>query len=285
MATVEINGAKFGYDEAGSGPAVVLVHAGLADRRMWGHQFEVLARDHRVIRYDWRGYGDSDEAAGDVAHHEDLLALMDALDVDSAALVGCSYGGAHAIDVALLAPERVTHLALIASWLHGHPFPPHMLAEFGRFPTGIPKERLDGYNGRTAEHVDRADIAAMAENNVRVMVVGPDRERSAIDAGVLEEALDMARGVFSRMWNGPLSTDRHLQPAAVGRLQEIDVPTLVINGLVDVNGVQEVADMFTDPGGIKNARRLDLADTGHLPPLERPREVTEALVSLLQEPR
>src|SRR5271156_4735461 len=120
MSVIEAGNATFGYDEAGRGSAVVLVHAGLADRRMWDHQFGALSQRHRVIRYDWRGYGESSDAAGEIARHEDLLALMDALRVDQAALIGCSFGGATALDVALAAPARVTALGLICSAMSGH---------------------------------------------------------------------------------------------------------------------------------------------------------------------
>ena len=71
MPVIEVGSTTFGYDEAGTGPALVLVHAGLADRRMWEHQFEALSKHHRVIRFDWRGYGESSDAAGEIARHED----------------------------------------------------------------------------------------------------------------------------------------------------------------------------------------------------------------------
>lgn len=54
---IDTGTTRLAYDEAGAGPAVVLVHAGVADRRMWDHQFAELAKDHWVVRYDWRGYG------------------------------------------------------------------------------------------------------------------------------------------------------------------------------------------------------------------------------------
>lgn len=130
------------YDEAGSGPAVVLVHAGLADRRMWDHQFDVLAERYRVVRYDLRGYGASGDADGTGTHHEDLLALMDALGIERAALVGCSYGGMYAVDSALTAPERVTSLALICSGMSGHVWPPEMGAPVReRVRAAIPADR------------------------------------------------------------------------------------------------------------------------------------------------
>jgi pimeloyl-ACP methyl ester carboxylesterase len=280
MAVIEAGGARLGYDEAGQGSAVVLVHAGLADRRMWDHQFEALSKRHRVIRYDWRGYGESGDAAGEIARYEDLLALMDALGIAEAALVGCSYGGAHALDVALAAPRRVTALGLICSAMSGHEWSAQTLALMrDRVSGAVPADRLRQYGNRTADRVDPADIAAMAEANVRLMVVGPDRDQAELDPAVWERALEMCRGVFAREWNGPLFTERDLQPPAQGRLSEVRVPTLVINGLADVPGIQEISGLLAD--GIAGARRLDLASTGHLPPVERPVAVTDALAEFL----
>src|SRR5829696_6797627 len=62
MAFVDVQGVRFAYDEAGSGPAVVLCRAGIADRRMWTGPFEALAAGCRVARFDWRGYGESGPA-------------------------------------------------------------------------------------------------------------------------------------------------------------------------------------------------------------------------------
>lgn len=280
MSQIRAGDADLGYDEAGTGPAVVFIHAGLADRRMWDHQFNTLSASHRVIRYDWRGYGDSSDSSGDVERHEDLLALMDALHVERATLVGCSFGGAHAVDAALTAPDRVTGLALIGSALSGHAWPPEMVALMQeQVRSSVPADRLEKYHNRTASVVEPGDITAMAEANVRLMVAGPDRTPADLTADVWDLAVDMCRGVYTRDWTGPAYTERHVDPPAKGRLGEIKVPTLVINGLADVPGVQAVADLLMD--GITGARRLDLPNTGHLPPLERPTEVTLALVEFL----
>src|SRR5438309_2596336 len=148
MAKITVNGTMLGYDEAGEGAAVVLLHAAVGDRRMWDAQFTALSATHRVIRYDRRGFGESADHDGAFSHHEDLLALLDARGIERAALVGSSMGGACALDAALAAPERITRLALLGSGLSGHTWPPHMLADIAELLRGaVPEERYARYRG------------------------------------------------------------------------------------------------------------------------------------------
>jgi pimeloyl-ACP methyl ester carboxylesterase len=281
---ITIGGGELAYDEAGRGPAVVLVHAGLADRRMWEPQFAALARQFRVIRYDWRGYGESaDAAGGTVSRHEDLLGLLDALGIESAALVGCSYGGAHALDAALAAPGRVTALGLVCSAISGYEiWTPAMAAlAADKAASGIPAGRLRAYAEHATASVDPADVAAMAAANVRLMVVGPYREPGALDPAVHELALEMCRGVFGRQWSGPAVTEQEPDRPALGRLAEVQVPALVVSGTADLPAVQDMAGVLA--GGIPGARRLDLP-AGHLPSLETPGALTGALLEFLAAP-
>ncbi|MFI9837381.1 alpha/beta fold hydrolase [Nonomuraea sp. NPDC051941] len=278
-----IDDVKIAYEEAGPATpvgTVVLVHGGTTDMRLWEHQFRALSERYRVIRYDWRGRGRSGGAAGEVCHHEDLLAVMDALGVERAALVGNSMGGAYATEVALTAPSRVAALALISSGLAGHPWPQEMLDQAReRVHGSVPADRLARYRAGTADHVDPADVRAMAEAHTLWQTAGPDRGRDALSDEVWESAVEMCGLVFERSWSGPRSTERHLVPPAVTRLPEITAPTLVVNGLSDVPGIQQMSDLLS--AGIPAARRIDLPETGHLPPLERPTEVTEALTAFL----
>lgn len=280
MPTVRANGADLAYDDAGTGAAVVLVHAGLTDRRLWDHQFAALAARYRVVRYDWRGRGESGPAAGEFAHHADLLALLDALEIERAALVGCSMGGAYSVDVALAAPERVTSLTLIASGLSGHEWPAEMGAlARERILAAVPDERLRRYREHTAEAVDPADVAAMAEAQLRLTAVGPGREPSDLDPDAWEHMVRMCRLVFERAWTGPAHTELAADPPAKERLAEVVQPALVVNGRADLPYIQDVSGLLAD--GIPGARRVDLDDTGHLPPSERPAEVTALLTRFL----
>ncbi|MGW4799645.1 alpha/beta fold hydrolase [Nonomuraea sp. NPDC004297] len=228
MDELELAYEELAYEEAGPPEpvgTVVLVHAGVADMRMWAHQFAALSERHRVIRYDLRGHGRSGDAVGEVCHHEDLLALMNALKIDRAALVGCSMGGAYAVEVALAAPERVAALVLISSGLAGHQWPREMLEQAAeRVHSSVPPDRLARYRAGTADRVDPADVRAMAEAHTAWQVAGPDRTRDALPAPVWEAAVEMCRLVFERDWSGPPATERHLTPPAATRLHEVTAP-------------------------------------------------------------
>ena len=81
------------FQAAGSGPAIVFVHAGVSDRRMWDPQFEAFANDYQVIRFDLRGCGKSSKAQGSFSNRDDLAAVLAAMGVEKAVLVRCSMGG------------------------------------------------------------------------------------------------------------------------------------------------------------------------------------------------
>ncbi|GAB2511105.1 alpha/beta fold hydrolase [Nocardiopsis aegyptia] len=281
MVRIDVGRTVLGYEEAGEGSAVVLVHAASADRRMWDHQFAALAERYRVVRYDWRGYGESDDAEGPVAHFRDLLALLDALDIGRAALVGASMGGAHAVDAALVAPERVGALALVCPGMTGRAWPPEFVEAARRVVSGaVAPERLAVYRAGNADP-DPADVAAMAEAQARFMVVGPDRVPEDLSAEAWERALLMYRALFQRTWSGPPTETVWPDPPAETRLAEIDVPTLVVTGLSDVPQVQDVAAQYVR--GIRDARLLEMPDTGHLPSVEHPEELTAALAQFLAQ--
>lgn len=198
---IDTGTTRLAYDEAGSGPAIVFVHAGVADRRMWDHQFTAFARTHRVVRYDWRGHGGSADHEGPVAHHEDLLALMDALGIERAVLVGASFGGAYCADAALAAPERVEALALVCPGMSGHEWPEAFTREARKMVLGaVPHERLEVYRAGRAE-ADPGDVAAMAEAQARFMVLGPRRLPEDMPTEAWDLTLLMLRELFARQWS------------------------------------------------------------------------------------
>src|SRR5215475_11917719 len=78
---VEVNGGRIFYESAGQGPTVVMIHDGLLHRETWNDQFGVFAKNHRVIRWDRRGYGRSDVPKAPYSDLEDLHRLVKTLKV------------------------------------------------------------------------------------------------------------------------------------------------------------------------------------------------------------
>ena len=111
---------------------VVLLHAGVCDRRMWDDVLPVLREDGRtVVAPDLRGFGTRPLGVASFSHARDTIALLDGLGADRAHLVGASFGGGVALQVASLAPERVASLALFAPGLRGWDYTDADLVVYG----------------------------------------------------------------------------------------------------------------------------------------------------------
>jgi pimeloyl-ACP methyl ester carboxylesterase len=281
VQTVEVPGGRVAYDSAGSGPAVVFNHASLTDRRMWRHQFDVLADRYRVVAFDRLGYGQSSQAPPQVRHGAGVLDVLDALGIERAALVGSSMGGGYCLDAALLAPERVRAVALICPGVPGYEWPTEMRAEVRPLlDAAVPAERLSAYLAHTAESVRDDDVAAMATMQLRYMAVGAGRSESVFLPEAWTLLQDMARGVFARGWGEAQPTEVDPDPPLLTRLADVRVPTLVVNGGRDVRFIQDLVRQVAN--GIPDAQLLELPDAGHLPPVECPELVASRIATFLE---
>lgn len=282
MESINVPGGYLAYDEIGAGPAVVFVHAGCADRRMWHAQMPAVSDRYRAVRYDWRGYGDSPDMTGEFAHHEDLLSLLDGLAIRSAVLVGCSDGGRIAVDAALTAPHRIEGLVLVAAGLSGHVWPQSMMIRYQeRVHSSIGVERLRQYRSGEVAAIDDAELARYSAAETEYLVAGPDRTRSDLAHNVWSLAYDMDRRLNQRSWTVVQSQPTAIDPPASERLGEIAAPALIISGLCDVPEIRDVSDVLQQ--GIPSARRIDIPDAGHLPPLEHPEQFNAALLNFLAD--
>ncbi|WUR59550.1 alpha/beta hydrolase [Micromonospora chokoriensis] len=264
MHKITVNGASIAYDEAGTGSPVVLLHAGIADRRMWRGQISALAARHRVIVPDLRGYGDSELPPTPFTHHDDVAGLLDALDLPRAALVGCSFGGAVAIDTALAHPGRVSALALFDTAVSGNEWS---------------DEANDLWDDLVGE-VDPDDFVAGAAGEVRFWVVGPGRQPEDVDPALITFTQEMdQRALAAELALGAVEVGE-LTPPAIDRLGELTVPVLVTAGAADVPDIRRLADRIAAevPGAV---RLPDIPDAAHLLPLERPEPVNAALLDFL----
>ena len=119
-------------DSGGTGPALVLLHSGISDARLWDPVWPGLTGDFRVIRYDSRGYGRSPAATEEFTLLGDLRAVLDHFGLTQVHLAGCSMGGGTAIQLALAEPDRVRSMVLLCPGIPGYQWPdePELDARF-----------------------------------------------------------------------------------------------------------------------------------------------------------
>ena len=266
MPRAEINGAQLNYELAGEGPAVVLVHEGVCDMRMWDELFGGLAGEFTVLRYDLRGYGDSTLPPGPFSQNGDLLALLDHAGIERAVLVGVSYGGRVALDTAFVAPERISGLVLASSGLSDFEWSASV-REFGD-----EEERL----------LDAGDIDGATDLNVRLWVDGPNRGPDPVREQVRDRVREMQRRAFEIQVPAYEAQPPPGPEEPVGlRLSEVRAPTLVVVGDADVPDFVEIGAKLE--AELPNARKVVLPDTAHTIPLERPDEFRELVLGFLRE--
>ncbi len=115
MPTIRTSGTEIYYEATGSGPALLFAHGAGGNAASWWQQVPAFAHDHRVITFDHRGFGRSrcePDAFSAIAFDADALAILDAEQIDRAAIVCQSMGGWTGIRLAVNHPERVRALVL-----------------------------------------------------------------------------------------------------------------------------------------------------------------------------
>src|SRR5215210_871503 len=261
--TAEVNGAGIYYEVAGEGEPLVLVHAGIADSRMWDDQLAAFAGGYRVLRYDMRGFGRTEMVEGPFSHHEDLRGLLDFLGVGRAHLVGCSMGGGAVLDFALEYPERAGNLVLVGSAVGG--FRP----DFG------PPRQWD----ELVAADEAGDLERVSELEVEIWVVGPERSPDDVDPSVRDLVQEMNL-IALQNEAAELGEEWEPEPPAADRLPDVQAPTLLIVGDEDQPRVFAAADLLEKE--LPNSRKVVMHGTAHLPNMERPGEFNRIVLDFLK---
>ncbi len=257
---MRVPGATLAYDVAGpaDAPAVLFVHAGVTTRAMWDPQFDDLSADHRVVRYDTRGYGESPGEAVPFSESDDLIRVLDAAEIERAVIVGASRGGRFALDAALAQPDRVTGLVLVGSRPSGY-------APAESEWTELELELWDAVDVA----VEADDFDAVVRLEVQLYDVGPTRDTDEVDAEFLQRAIELNVGAEHRGFNG---SARPPARPAIERLAEVQVPVLVVVGEHDVSVVRTASQVLLDD--IADVEELRYPDAAHLLTVEHPERFT-----------
>jgi pimeloyl-ACP methyl ester carboxylesterase len=249
-------------DERGSGAALVLLHAGIADRRIWADLLDPLAEaGARVFAPDLPGFGDTSVPAAPSAPWRDVLDTLDAHGIERFVLAGNSFGGSVAKRVAVLAPDRVAGLALISAPPEDDQEPsPELQAVWEAEEEALEREDLD------------AAVAAVVEAWTLRDAPAPQRE---LVAQMQRRAFELQLAAGEQEWApDPLEQDRDA-------LARFDAPVLVAHGEHEMPDFPAAAQELV--ATLPRARLEVIAGAGHLAPLERPDAVLELLAGLLAE--
>lgn len=253
-------GERLYYEVAGRGRNVVLVHGGLADRRLWDEQFRALAKHYRVVRYDLRGFGKSDFSMGPLSHVEDLVALLKFLRIEKATLVGLSLGGMIATDVALEHPAMVERLILVASGLRGY----------------------QGVKNEKGIAVSKAAETEGLEKALALWLEHPFFATGKSNPLYRQRMREMLTDNF-RTWGptpAPIVWTWPTLPV-IERLQTIKAPTLVIVGDRDFSNIKAIADILA--ARIPGAKKAVMAGVSHHLNMEKPREFNQLVLKFLRQ--
>ncbi len=249
MRTVDVDGAQLAYRVDGHGPALVLVHAGIADMRMWEPLVGLLDHRFTVVRYDMRGHGETTYGPGECSDVDDLGALLDALEIESCVLVGASFGGLVALAFAAAHPERVERLAVIDAPLPGHEW----------------SERMGEFFAAENAAVEAGRVEEAVQLNVELWVGSAEPDVRELVAEMQERAFRL---------------QLEAEPESAGLepdLSRITMPTTVVMGEHDVQDFIAIAHRLADE--LPHAVLECVPRAAHLPALERPDAVAALIVS------
>lgn len=255
MAKVRVGDIRVNYLSEGEGSPVVLIHGLGNDLSLWNDVAAILARQHRVLRYDVRGFGATDKPSGPYSmaqFGQDLCGLLDVLGIRSAHLMGVSMGGVIAQRLALDRPECVRSLVLVST---SSEVGAQARTAWLRLADVIEARGFDPRNA-DASRAFSAEFAARHPTIVRAM----GARNAANDPSAYAAAARVAG-------------DYHWTDA----LADVDCPVLIVQGL---------DDRLTPPGGsvkmhraLRRSRLLLLDGVGHNVQTEKPEVLGNAALA------
>ena len=263
---IDVPGGRLSVVDEGAGPPIVLLHAGVGDLRAWDDVVPPIAgAGYHVVRYDARGYGRSTTDDVEFSPRTEVVAVMEALGIDRAVLVGNSRGGALAIDTAIEQPSRVVAVVGVAAGVRGF--------DGGATPAEV--EIFEAYE--KLDEADPFDAEALTRFEVGIWADGPGQPPGRAAASVRERLYEMALPL-----NDPASVKGReipLDPPANDRLSGLRCPVLMIAGTLDFSDTVKSAEHLA--ADAPNARAVVWDDVAHMIGMEQPDRLAAAITDFL----
>lgn len=261
---IDVPGGRLNLVDEGSGPPIVLLHAGIANLRSWDALAPLLvAAGYRAVRYDQRGFGETTTEAVPFSNRADVIAVLDELGIGRAALVGNSRGGVIAFDTAAEFPERIVAVVGVGAGLGGYE------------GSATPEEVAIFEAADALEEADPPDVPAIADAMVRIWVDGPGQAPGRVPAAIREAIRAAQTDILrpDRVNGEPIPLD----PPANDRLDALTMPIVAVAGGLDVSEMTDIARHLESSA--PNAKAVIWDDVAHMVAMEQP----ERLATLIKE--
>jgi 3-oxoadipate enol-lactonase len=261
---IDVPGGRLAIHDFGEGPGIVLLHAAIVDSWAWEPLTPfLLDAGYRVVAFDRRGAGGSTTDDVSFSHRADTIAVLDALELRQAALVGSSVGGQVALDTAIEAPDRVTAVVVIGS----------IVPDW--FPGMTPAEEAVEAELERAEQ--SGDPDAIADADVRAWVDGPGQPPDRVPEDIRELVREMDRAL-----NEPgvvRGRPVPMRPPASEQLERLTMPVLAVAGELDFS--YHVATCGFLAAHAPDARVVVMPNVAHMIGLEAPEELARQVLDFL----
>ena len=251
----EVNGAKLYYEITGNGEPIVLIHGNGGDCRHWDNQFISFSKNHRVIRYDVRGFGKSSlpEIGIEYSHFDDQKELMKYHNIEKAHIIGTSMGAGLATDFVLAYPHMCLSDIAVGPWVFGF----------------------------TTPEVEKmfSKVSSILESK---------GEKAALDywcdkVFVYKHTGEIAKKISEdyHFWHYKnINPAVYLTPPAVEQLENIQVPTLIMVGEYDYPPCVEVGDLMEKQ--IPNNEKIIVRNADHGMAFDKSNDINQLILDFLE---
>ncbi len=251
---VPVKGGVLRGERRGDSPMLIFAHGFAGTKAGWDRVWTALPPHRALLRYDLRGFGASSAQQGVAfSHGDDLLALLDAQNIDQADLVGLSMGGATVLHLALDHPDRVRRLVLISPALQGWEWSEEWRVQWRACCKAARSGDMAQARQLWFDHpLHAATRASPAADELR--------------AGIAAFA--------GRQW---LGSDEQPSLPDVDRLHQLAVPVLLLTGALDFADFRLIGDLLE--ASVPDLQRVDFATAGHMLDLERAADVAQQIAA------
>lgn len=259
MPFLNVSGATIYFESKGSGPHLLLIHAGIADSRMWDYEFHSLAQQFQVTRFDLPGFGRSSFTGGAFSYAMIINELLDHLTIKHTHIFAASFGGKIALEFVTENPRRCLRIALEASAIDEWDF----------------SEELQQYDEKEEQLLTLKHFEQAAELNYQTWILR-GRSPKLLDSSIRDLVLDMQMVSFAQP--EPVLPAEELptaQPLSA-TLDQLTLPVLIIIGDNDVDDFKNISAFLQQR--IAYAKTVVIPNVAHLANLESPKLVEQLIV-------